>query len=409
MNLGNANSGHLASVIMMAALSLGCVVAGGTVGCASILGIETGDEVASDTGDDGKIADPETEISTTEQCVQYCDAVMTNCTGDNAQYTARASCINTCNNLPPGSVQDAEPSSNTVLCRIKQAELAEEFASDTCAAAGPGGNEECGNNCESWCHLLSQSCTKDFNEMDDCEASCATIPGGEFFDLSGYDDNKDDIQCRIAHLGAAGSGLEADQVHCEHARFSPVGNCVGETAELSCEGYCQAVMGACLGDLAVYKDSTECEASCPAFELGEAGDESGNTIACRSYHSGAALSLPETHCAHAGPAGDGHCGKDAADGSTTGNCESYCRVYSAGCSEEFAAEFSDVQATCVSQCAGSGLLGVEVGSGYTYATAPDSDGVACRIRRSIEARAGGDAAPEHDALCAKAALDGQCD
>jgi hypothetical protein len=44
-----------------------------------------------------------------------------------------------------------------------------------------------------------------------------------------------------------------------------------------------------------------------SWSIGTAGATSGNSIACRTYHAGAAAGDPATHCPHAGPTGGGVC------------------------------------------------------------------------------------------------------
>jgi hypothetical protein len=106
----------------------------------------------------------------------------------------------------------------------------------------------------------------------------------------------------------------------------------------------------------VYESLAQCKAVCAALTPGTADDESGNTVACRKYHSYNAILDPMTHCPHTGPGGDGHCGSTAMpDTGSTGNCESYCGLLETACASDFHAAFpgvdSDAQTACDAACA----------------------------------------------------------
>lgn len=91
---------------------------------------------------------------------------------------------------------------------------------------------------------------------------------------------------------------------------------------LSCESYCATISAHCTGEHAQYGTAETCLATCAAFPPGLPADTGGNTLGCRTYHAGAAADMPEVHCTHAGPGGNGVCG---------GNCESFCSVAAAVC------------------------------------------------------------------------------
>ncbi len=350
-------------------------------GCALVAGIE---DRTNEEADPNKVVDEETQLDTRPQCVEYCNDVMDNCTGDNAVYAARESCVNTCNALPAG--EPTEPIGNNVECRMKEAKSARQFPEDFCIAAGPGGEATCGSNCEAWCQLLEAECPGEFEVLDNCEQSCSSIPDDGGFDVvDSY--ASDDIQCRLIHLGAVGG--DPDSTHCGHARLNPVDTCVSADAgEPSCSVYCASVMANCQGGDAVYDNVDDCMSACEEFPVGDAADTSENTLSCRQYHANAASLGAEVHCDHASPAGDGTCGTYNDDDEKTGNCESYCLLYRSGCNEEFAATFDDADAcesACINDFAGNGA---ESGSFYTVDTATDSDGLQCRIYYSVKAIAG---------------------
>src|SRR5690606_19742814 len=128
-------------------------------GCALVLGIEKRTEESLEG-----VLDQATGIRTTELCVDYCNAVIANCADDHAVYASRASCINTCNALPPG--ETSEPFGNTVECRLRRANSAAGAPDEFCVSAGPGGAGSCGSNCEAWCHILEKVCPADFETLE---------------------------------------------------------------------------------------------------------------------------------------------------------------------------------------------------------------------------------------------------
>lgn len=56
-----------------------------------------------------------------------------------------------------------------------------------------------------------------------------------------------------------------------------------------------------------YTDSGTCMEICNGFADGCDGDTSGNTLACRTYHLGAAATDAATHCPHVAQDGGGVC------------------------------------------------------------------------------------------------------
>jgi hypothetical protein len=63
-------------------------------------------------------------------------------------------------------------------------------------------------------------------------------------------------------------------------------------------------MASCTGGNAAYASLAECLTSCAAFDDSEPydiSDVSGNTLACRLYHSQVASVDPVTHCPHTEP------------------------------------------------------------------------------------------------------------
>jgi hypothetical protein len=257
-----------------------------------------------------------------------------------------------------------------------------------CPAASPGGGDVCGNNCESYCALMGEFCPDDL--VDNCEEKCAALYDDGTFDVKKHHDG-DYMQCRLVHVSSA---AVAPETHCWHSTItpgidSPCADLAGTTPR--CADYCRLVTTACQGDRAVYESEAQCLAVCAALDVGDAIHRVEDTVGCRRYHSYSSLEAPDPHCSHAGPGGDGHCGKT--------NCPAYCRLLESVCSTEFAATFG-TPADCETACAA--IPGSAADSGYSVATAGDGGGtLQCRLL--YVSRAFTDAA-----ACASAVGGGQC-
>jgi hypothetical protein len=354
----------------------------GFLGCESIAGIE---DRTLDPDAGGDAGEPPSE-----QCQEYCDEVLANCTGEFAVYTTEVTCLGTCALLDPGEA--IEPSGNTVACRLDQAKKAAstEEPNVHCPSAGPGGNGVCGDNCESYCSLYEQSCPDEFENMVDCEAHCQGLLDLPTLEVE-RDHDGDTLQCRLVHVSSA--TVQPDP-HCAHAWLIPsLPWCVGSTDDPPvCEDYCRTVGAACQGDDAVYESEEQCLAACAVFEPGESGERVENTFGCRQSHAYSSLLAPAAHCAHASPAGDGHCGLDDADGESTGNCDSYCMLLEAACPDELDATYGSV-ADCQSDCAASPeSFQAAQDQGYSVATAEDlGDALQCRILHAVRTLGGDEA------------------
>jgi len=332
-----------------------------------------------------------------KQCKDYCATVMANCNGKNAVYTTEDLCLGICAQLDPG---DPESVGNTVACRARQARSSEPDVD--CIAAGPGGNGICGTDCEAYCQLFPKICKEDYeyNSNADCLKACSgLIEQPNRFDVV-KDHSGDTIECRLVHVSAASDPIET-AVHCPHATIRPAEPyCTGAAKDApTCEEYCKIEIAACTDDLAQYESEAQCLAVCGALDPGTNDDQTGNTVGCRRYHSFNATLLPETHCAHSGPSGDGHCGDASAvaDGHT-GNCDSYCQLLAAACPDEFQTSMGSADA-CMAQCIQ--LPEAEPNSLYSLANAEQSKGLQCRILHTVKAF-------EDKTACASATGGDQC-
>jgi hypothetical protein len=209
--LGRANAQLLATLLLAA------------LGCANIAGIDDAKlQTNQSTGGTGSTQQDSTLCST------YCDAVIANCQGTFSAYASRETCMGVCSQLrlagKAGSADDQ--SGNTVHCRLTQAINAKSTGEPAgyCFAAGPGGGNICGTNCEGYCVLLQQTCPNEFStaQFNNSVAYCLTnaCPGIPTLD-AGYTaavhGEGNNVNCRLYHLSAANADSQAAGIHCPHA------------------------------------------------------------------------------------------------------------------------------------------------------------------------------------------------
>lgn len=165
-------------------------------------------------------------------CESYCDTVLANCTGKYEQYRSRLQCLDVCKRLPEGTQGDGPV--NSVQCRIRQARSAGPEAFLYCKSSGPLGAGKCGSNCESYCSLMENSCTKSstegnvelsyFESTQACLANCAAIPDDptgptQYSSSATIEPNAlvgNNVYCRTFHV-TAGIEQDAASEHCPHA------------------------------------------------------------------------------------------------------------------------------------------------------------------------------------------------
>jgi len=143
----------------------------------------------------------------------------------------------------------------------------------------------------------------------------------------------------------------------------------GGTDELTCDNYCTAITTNCTGTNQQFAGMSDCMASCMTYPVGAAADTSGNTLGCRTYHAGAAMTGADVHCRHAGPGGDGACGA---------NCLGFCTLVLGTCTGA-SAQYGGDMGQCMTACGG-------------YATAPpyssmttSGNSFACRLYHATAA------------------------
>lgn len=165
-------------------------------------------------------------------CERYCDQVTRSCKGKYEQYRTFDQCIQVCKSLPAGEAGDED--TNTVSCRLRQAEFADSEPFVYCKSAGPLGSDKCGSNCVSYCSLMQSACTSEstagnlepsyYASSQACLTACTELPETSEGPLQ-YSSSVDaepssfvgnTVFCRTYHIAAA---LEQDtpDEHCPHA------------------------------------------------------------------------------------------------------------------------------------------------------------------------------------------------
>jgi hypothetical protein len=125
-----------------------------------------------------------------------------------------------------------------------------------------------------------------------------------------------------------------------------------------------------------------------------AGDTSGNTLGCRTYHAAAAAGAgAATHCTHAGPTGGDL--DDGAGGTCGDGCVSFCQIAMVACTGANAQYLGSNGATpfdeCYADCSGFAVLKTPPYS--TADTATDDFG--CRMYHLTVAAEGATQAGTH--------------
>lgn len=159
-------------------------------------------------------------------------------------------------------------------------------------------------SCAAYCIHVTDACTGE-NQQYPSESACIAlcegtgIPAGTSADSTG-----DTLGCRDTHAELAYAGdAAAKTMHCAHAGLLGGGVC-GTPNDV----FCAIDLHVCSGANAVYADLAACTNAADGWAAGTPGAASGNSLACRTYHLGAAITLSaETHCAHTSADGGGVC------------------------------------------------------------------------------------------------------
>jgi len=224
-------------------------------------------------------------------------------------------------------------------------------------------------SCQTYCNAFMDICNDDdtviqfnwnYGDMQECLDVCAAFPLGAVSDV-----NVNSIGCRTYHAQAANTTGNTSY-HCPHAS-STGGNYCGTY----CQAYCNMSLHECtiangytvMGSAALNTYDT-CMKICPNYPMGNIGlDTVVNTLACRLYHSQAAIETGDLiHCTHASPNGNDYCGTQ---------CEAYCSAFSGSCGALTPDPYSS-EAECLQYC-GENMVNL----GNWNDTAGDS--VSCRV------------------------------
>jgi len=236
-------------------------------------------------------------------CEAYCDVSAELCTGTNSLYASTAACLSACADFDfTGTLGTSF--GGTYQCRayhLAAAASGDDTYKDThCPHAGASPTGYCFDvDVNSTCALITATCTgtdEQFNSEAECNEQLDAI-----FD---YDAGTADLTsglnlaCRRYHAGVAAQSSALATVHCPHTGMSSAGTC-----GTNCESFCALHTYVCgtSDTTSGYASFAECVTECAAFTVGTLGATSGDTLACRLYHTGVAAqsaSLATTHCPH---------------------------------------------------------------------------------------------------------------
>jgi hypothetical protein len=277
-------------------------------------------------------------------CSNYCDVIMTSCTGVNQQYADKADCMKVCSYLPLGAPTDTGV--NSIGCRTNAAQEAKTGGS-TCLGAGPLSDGYCGEDCAPFCAIATQYCTAaggykgtpPYASISDCLDTCGQfarqlevgMPGSyrAAFTPGTTSETQDTLECRAFHLFIDALRYPADQqTACQDAaNVSPA--CGPGTTAITipdagaidvgvCSTYCATIMKNCTGANQQYIDLAGCMRICRYIPVGMPTDSSVETVGCKLNIARAAngdATTVRTNCLKAGPVSYDSCGDD---------CSLYC-------------------------------------------------------------------------------------
>jgi hypothetical protein len=113
----------------------------------------------------------------------------------------------------------------------------------------------------------------------------------------------------------------------------------------NCTTYCTEILATCEGAFRQYESLEQCLNMCADMPLGLENDKSGDSVACRIWHTRAGVmqGAVEVHCRHAGPTGGTVCGS---------YCESLCDRVTKVCVEANGAQSAAYESkeACLTTC-----------------------------------------------------------
>jgi len=170
-------------------------------------------------------------------CENYCYFSQLNCMDGNKQYADTATCMTYCANMPDAPWNEMGDNVGCRLLNTFSAGLNPPFLrGEQCANGGPSGNNKCGSWCDVYCGLAMNNC-QDANALYEnytvCNETC------QMFNVSGHvnDASGDSVECRIYHLGVAGTSPANAAIHCPHGNATSFdGMCGGAIPEPTTTG-----------------------------------------------------------------------------------------------------------------------------------------------------------------------------
>src|SRR5688572_33153456 len=90
-------------------------------------------------------------------CNTYCDEVESNCIEPYRVYDRRETCLAVCRLMEPGDNLGGS-TGNTLRCRLDKLRAPDFEAAIGCPQIGPGGDGQCGTDCEALCGLRQKVC-----------------------------------------------------------------------------------------------------------------------------------------------------------------------------------------------------------------------------------------------------------
>lgn len=200
---------------------------------------------------------------------------------------------------------------------------------------------EASEQCKQYCALAEEVCTGEhaiYTDQKACLGVCKLLPPGDL------EEAPNSVACRINQLTAAQQDTEESTLPAYCAAAGPGGNGVCGS---NCESYCQLYEGACqetLPNLTNQYDQRTCRAKCAGLTNLSTFDArtnySGDTLQCRLVHSAAATIAPTAHCGHAQLQAQGQAkpepGPCVDDPTGAPDCDSFCQLERAECTDTFA-------------------------------------------------------------------------
>jgi len=194
--------------VLSAVGALGACVAA-VVACNGLLGIGPA-SVADDGG-----------ATPGANCGYYCQTIMQNCQGSNAEYLTSDVCSKMCPGFDSnGTIQDSKD--DTLDCRIYNAQQAASDPAKYCRFAGPLGGGHCGSDpCQPFCTLDTTYCNNPpvSTTVYSTPVACANACKGFPYLLDAGDtqlESTDTLNCRLWHLETAFKSNENGEYHCPH-------------------------------------------------------------------------------------------------------------------------------------------------------------------------------------------------